>query len=250
MKRSQNYLSHLLNFILHLWDKPCYDRKRKNRWEVRSTAFLPAAHVLFSLLQCPVSVGEITANIFSNGSATADFSNIYLTNHAMLRRAICSGQWKSFKLDLASDQFRVDREPRTRFTVTDSLQGGGGGNKTEGGGGVGKKRKRSSWITPSACNQRTGNVQRRFIKPIWVFRFRFDLPHRDLCPMLAASTILSLLEKKKTLHRHVHSPPFELIAFQLATSARDFGFFAVEVIFPSFSLFLSRFPLVCGLKRK
>lgn len=144
MKRSQNYLSHLLNFILHLWDKPCYDRKRKNRWEVRSTALLPAAHVLFSLLQCPVSVGEITANIFSNGSATADFSNIYLTNHAMLRRAICSGQWKSFKLDLASDQFRVDREPRTRFTVTDSLQGGGGGNKTEGGGGVGKKRKRSS----------------------------------------------------------------------------------------------------------
>lgn len=130
------------------------------------------------------------------------------------------------------------------------FRGGGGGNKTEGGGGVGKKRKRSSWITPSACNQRTGNVQRRFIKPIWVFRFRFDLPHRDLCPMLAASTILSLLEKKKTLHRHVHSPPFELIAFQLATSARDFGFFAVEIIFPSFSLFLSRFPLVCGLKRK
>lgn len=77
------------------------------------------------------------------------------------------------------------------------FRGGGGGNKTEGGGGVGKKRKRSSWITPSACNQRTGNVQRRFIKPIWVFRFRFDLPHRDLCPMLTASTILSLLEKKK-----------------------------------------------------
>lgn len=29
----------------------------------------------------------------------------------MLRRTICSGQWKSFKLDLASDQFRVDRDP-------------------------------------------------------------------------------------------------------------------------------------------
>ena len=117
----------------------------------------------------------------------------------MLRRAICSGQWKSFKLDLASDQFRVDREPRTRFTVTDSLQKGGkGGNKTEEEKGRGKKRKRSSWITPSAaCNQRAGNVQRRFIKPIWVFRFRFDLPRRDLCPMLyRIDNIISVGGKK------------------------------------------------------
>ena len=65
-------------------------------------------------------------------------------------------------------------------------------------GGGGKKRKRSSWITPSAaCNQRAGNVQRRFIKPIWVFRFRFDLPRRDLCPMLyRIDNIISVGGKK------------------------------------------------------
>lgn len=154
-------------------------------------AWLTAARVLF--LAAVSTASEITANIFSNGSRRRFLKYIWPTIRCARCSdvpTICSGQWKSFKLDLASDQFRVDRDPVHVSPLPTALWGWDNPKKKE------KKRKRSSWITPLACNQCTG-VSRGALLNRYEFFDHFWFTHR-FRPVYRIDNIISARLVKKS----------------------------------------------------